>query len=82
MMTVDIILPVGDFASLDIAPQACMNFFLHEFGHALGLSHPGGDGFNSTYTTASSVISYYLLPDSPLHSRTLMLRPYNHFGAG
>ena len=31
---------------------------VHEVGHALGLSHPDGDGFNSNYTIKDTMMSY------------------------
>ena len=38
--------------SLDI------NIIIHELGHALGLSHPQDDPFNSNWTTSDTVMSY------------------------
>ena len=31
---------------------------VHEIGHALGLSHPGNDGYNEEWTQADSIMSY------------------------
>src|SRR5262249_15826272 len=39
--------------------------FLHEYGHALGLEHPGGDGRNPEYTEQDTVMSYLLAPNQP-----------------
>ena len=34
------------------------NTIVHEIGHALGIDHPEGDGFNSDWDTADTVMSY------------------------
>ena len=39
------------------------NTIIHEIGHALGLSHPNEDPFNSQWTTDDSVMSYNISPD-------------------
>ncbi|MFO1163284.1 MAG: Calx-beta domain-containing protein [Reyranellaceae bacterium] len=37
--------------------------FLHEFGHAIGLDHPNGDGNDKGYSQHDTVMSYRLIPD-------------------
>ena len=37
----------------------------HELGHALGLTHPGTGGFDSTYTTADTIMSYNVTDRDP-----------------
>ena len=39
------------------------NTIIHEIGHALGLSHPNEDPFNSQWTTDDTVMSYNISPD-------------------
>ena len=34
------------------------NTITHEIGHALGLAHPFGDGFNSAYDSSDTIMSY------------------------
>lgn len=38
---------------------------MHELGHALGLTHPGTNGFDPAYTTADSIMSYNVTDPSP-----------------
>lgn len=36
-----------------------LNTITHEIGHVLGLSHPFGDGFNASYDSSDTVMSYH-----------------------
>ena len=38
----------------------------HEFGHALGLTHPYGDGFNANFTLDDTIMSYNPVPGSTI----------------
>ena len=50
-------------SSLSTLSDFDANTIIHELGHALGLSHPDGDGANSLWSTDHTVMSYNISPD-------------------
>ena len=54
----------------DESPRGNDNvIILHEIGHALGLAHPYGDGFNSNFTSDDTIMSYNPAPSGSVNWR-------------